>query len=266
MGRGLIFYVLFLLLLLLYLVSVFLYFHCHEIAGKSLLYVDYDIDCDSTQYYAFAPFVLVVLASFTIALPSVILFYLWIHRNDLYTTKTHQIVGWLYTPFVRGSEFWQVHDLLMKMVLTGMLIYIPPTSRSGAAVLVCVIACCNLNYFQPHKHKILFWLTQVSFITTASKYTIALLLSASKNTLEMELVGKVLIGLDIFFMVCSVLALFFSLVLLRIRVKEIQEETNNDDENGKEMTVKTSNSTKVVPVKKSRNSEMEEAAAKAWDK
>jgi len=49
-------------------------------------------------------------------------------------------------------------------------------------------------------------------------------------------------------------------------VKEIQEETNNDDENGKEMTVKTSNSTKVVPVKKSRNSEMEEAAAKAWDK
>ena len=209
--------------------SVFLYFHCHEIAGKSLLYVDYDIDCDSTQYYAFAPFVLAVLASFTIALPSVILFYLWIHRNDLYTTKTHQIVGWLYTPFVRGSEFWQVHDLLMKMVLTGMLIYIPPTSRSGAAVLVCVIAIANLNYFQPHKHKILFWLTQVSFITTASKYTIALLLSASKNTPEMLLVGKVLIGLDIFFMVCSVLALFFSLVLLRNRVKEIQEETNNDD-------------------------------------
>ena len=46
----------------------------------------------------------------------------------------------LYDPYVRGAEFWQVHDVLMKMVLTGMLIYIPTASRAGIAALLCVVA------------------------------------------------------------------------------------------------------------------------------
>ena len=53
----------------------------------------------------------------------------------------------LYDPYVRGAEFWQVHDVLMKMVLTGMLIYIPSASRAGIGALLCVVAVANLNYF-----------------------------------------------------------------------------------------------------------------------
>ena len=49
-------------------------------------------------------------------------------------------------PFVRGAEFWQVHDLILKMILTGMLIYIPPTSRAAAGALVCMLGLCTLNY------------------------------------------------------------------------------------------------------------------------
>lgn len=98
--------------------KVFQYFHCHNIAGKKLLRADYDIKCTSTEYYAFLPLVLAVLLSYTIALPLVISSYLYRHRNKLYTTETHQRIGWLYDPFVRGAEFWQVHDLLMKMLLT----------------------------------------------------------------------------------------------------------------------------------------------------
>jgi hypothetical protein len=60
------------------------------------------------------PVVLIVLVGFTIMLPASISFYLWKHRNNLYSTKTYQVVGWLYDPFVRGAKFWQVHDLLMK--------------------------------------------------------------------------------------------------------------------------------------------------------
>ena len=62
--------------------------------------------------------VLAVMCGYTVALPAVISFYLWRHRKELYTTKTHQRIGWLYDSFVRGAEFWMVHDLLMKMVLT----------------------------------------------------------------------------------------------------------------------------------------------------
>jgi len=46
----------------------------------------------------------------------------------------------LYEPYVCGAEFWQAHDVLMKMVLTGTLIYIPTASRAGIAALLCVVA------------------------------------------------------------------------------------------------------------------------------
>ena len=38
------------------------------------------------------------------------------------------------------------------MILTGMLIYVPPAERAGVAALVCMIAIANLNYFRPHKN------------------------------------------------------------------------------------------------------------------
>ena len=105
--------------------KVFQYFHCHEIAGREFLRADYDIDCKSNEYYMYMPFVVVVLVCFTIMLPVVILFYLFRHRKDLYSTRIHQRIGWLYDPFVRGAEFWQVHDLLIKMLLTASLFLQP---------------------------------------------------------------------------------------------------------------------------------------------
>ena len=98
--------------------KVFQFFHCQDLGGTHLLRADYDINCKSNEYFAFMPMVLAVMCGYTVALPAVISFYLWRHRKELYTTKTHQRIGWLYDSFVRGAEFWMVHDLLMKMVLT----------------------------------------------------------------------------------------------------------------------------------------------------
>ena len=150
-------------------------------------------------------------------------------------------MGWLYDSFVRGAEFWQVHDLLMKMVLTGMLIYIPTTSRAGIASLICVVACCNLNYFEPHKNKLLFWLSQISFIITTAKYIVALLLSsssgASSSVEEQKIIGTMLIALDIGFIGSSVLVILLSLWVLRLKV-------NNIHKKGREAR---NNSTKITP-------------------
>ena len=204
--------------------KVFQYFHCHDIAGRQLLRADYAIDCTSNAYFSYMTFVICVLLLFTIALPVVISFYLFVHRKNLYTTRTHQKIGWLYAPFVRGAEFWQVHDLLIKMILTGMLIYVPSTSRAGIAVLICIVAIANLNYFEPHKNKVLFWLSQVSFVTTASKYIVALLLSASMKKRNVIWVGGLMIGLDIFFMTSSAVAIVISLWMLHSKVVAIHHK------------------------------------------
>ena len=211
--------------------KVFQFFDCNNLAGKHLLRADYNVNCKSDEYFRFMVMVIFVLLSFVIALPGIISCYLWYNRKELYSTSIFQTVGWLYDPFVRGAEFWQVHDVMMKMILTGMLIYVPPTSRAGIAVLVCVIACCNLNFFRPHKNKILFWLTQLSFITTATKYVMALLLSADSID-EQDTISTLLISIDIFFMSSSVIAIVVTIWVLRKRIKEIQKEKKNQLEDG----------------------------------
>jgi CRP-like cAMP-binding protein len=142
----------------------------------------------------------------------------------------------------------------MKMILTGMLIYIPSTSRAGIGILVCVIAVANLNFFQPHKNKVLFWLTQLSFITTTTKYVVSLLLSLSDtaDTDENFAMSIFLITLDIFFMASSVLAIFISICVLTSRVKQI-----NRDEKAEQKALQLK-ATHVVPINHDEKDEKEE--------
>ena len=66
-------------------------------------------------------------------------------------------------------------------------------------------------------------------MTSTLKYTIALLLSASNNSLEIEIVGTVLVALDVFFMVCSILAIVISLIMLRTKIEEFNRQVKSDE-------------------------------------
>ena len=102
--------------------KVFQYFHCRNLAGRRYLFADYDVRCESPSWFGFLPVVLVVLASFTLLLPLSIGSYLYQKRKLLYTAAVQGRVGWLYAPFVKGAEGWMVHDVSLKMVLTGLII------------------------------------------------------------------------------------------------------------------------------------------------
>jgi hypothetical protein len=119
--------------------KVFQYFHCRDVGKKSLLRADYNIECGSDEWLAFLPLVLITLSAFTIALPLVLSFYLIYHRKDLYSTSVHQKIGWLYEPFVRGAEWWQIHDVLLKMGSFFVVIVAAYRSMGGT---YCHTYCC----------------------------------------------------------------------------------------------------------------------------
>ena len=201
--------------------KVFQYFHFQSVGGRLFVRADFSLVAWSEEYIQFLPYVVAVMFFFTAALPAVISFYLWRHRKELYTTSVYQTIGWLYDAFLRGAEFWQVHDVLMKMILTGMLIYVPNSARAAIASLLCTLACCNLNFFRPHKNKVLFWLTQISFLVTTFKYITAMILSSSKSdksASSVELIGYLLIFLDFIFMIASFIAIPMALFALRMKV------------------------------------------------
>ncbi len=149
----------------------------------------------------------------------------------------YQTAGFLYESFRRGSEFWQIHDLVLKMVLTGLLIYVPNTSRASVGAVVCTLAIANLNYFHPHKSPAPFWLTQVSFMTMCFKYVAALMLKIDATNADTDsaadrrVLGALLVGLDVMFLVSSVGAMGLAVHVLRSKLrrspanKELSETT-----------------------------------------
>lgn len=118
--------------------KVFQFFHCHNLAGRFFLFADYSLECYNDTWFAFLPVVLFVLFAFTVALPASISLYIFLHRGHLYSASVQQVMGWLWTPYRRGVEFWQVHDVVLKMILTGLLIYIPMTARTAVASMVSI--------------------------------------------------------------------------------------------------------------------------------
>jgi len=143
----------------------------------------------------------------------------------------------------------------MKMILTGLLIYVPPTSRAGAAIVICFFCLSNLNYFRPNKQKPLFWLTYISFMVTGSKYVVALLLSMlnastlerSVRMAELKYIGFMLIGLDFSFIASSLLCFLGCICNHCYQEKAKQTETEKVKPSGK----------KIVPVPKKEKTDDE---------
>ena len=96
------------------------------------------------------------------------------------------------------------------------------------------------------KNKILFWLTQLSFITTATKYVMALLLSADSID-EQATISTLLISIDVFFMSSSVIAIVVTIWALRKRIKEIRKEKEEKANNGETTTNSLSPSVIIDP-------------------
>jgi len=186
---------------------------------------------------------------------------LFINRKKLYGARMQAKIGWLYDPFHKGAEFWQVHDVTLKMILTGMLIYIPTSFRAAIAAMITVVSIANLNYFSPHKNRTLFTLTQVSFMVTCFKYLTGLMIAASqknrdKANADDKLFGYMLVSVDIIFMCSAVVATIMTIFIMKRKIKAVNEfkqkmkerikSTVHSGDWLKQLTV-PNKSTKVVP-------------------
>ena len=224
----------------------FYYFADDNVQGKRYLRSDYSIEYGGKIWSEFLPVVIVLGVCFVSALPLTIGTLLWRARHRFYSPHTKRKLGFLYRPFAPGAEFWELHEVLRKLLLTGVLIYVPPNARAAAAVLVCVLAVATLNYVQPHKNRVVFWVAEMAFLLTCFKYLSAIFVVAQ---VAGELVGEsnqvlgvLLILIDVSMMLGSMAAVMAVAVLLKRHAKELR------DLEIKEAKVKGEKSVSVVPM------------------
>eukprot|EP00505_MAST-04D_sp_SCG-Rhode-Island_P000627 Stramenopile-MAST_4_protein_627 len=135
-------------------------------------------------------------------------------------------IGFLYTRFNGGAEAWEVHEIVKKAILTGAIVFIQdPVIQAATAVVVCAFSIANLNYFRPHKNKLLFWIAQISFMTTLLVFLFAIVLMAVDGAnagQTLFVIGIILIVLNINVVCVSIVAMFAQVrgVMLKVRKEE----------------------------------------------
>jgi ankyrin repeat protein len=194
--------------------KVFQYFNCIEIHNRFFLYEDFTITCWKGEWLFFVPWVVMIGLVFAIGFPVLMAVYLHRHRTALHTAGVQAKIGFLYSSFVHGCEFWEIHEILRKSILTGVIIYFQdyPAFQTTAAIIICVVATATLNFFTPHKNKVIFWLVQISFIVTTFQYINVLILMVGVE--DQENVGILIIALDIIFFASSLFCLFACIYLI----------------------------------------------------
>jgi Ca2+-binding EF-hand superfamily protein len=195
--------------------KAFLYFAVHRLGHRRLLKSDYTVELGSNGWLLFLPLVIVILAGFTIALPIVLSSILFCNRKNLNAPNTRSTIGWLYNRYNHGVEFWEIFELMRKMILTGLLVYLPSTARASVAICICLIAVCVLNFFRPQSNTLVFWINNLAYVAISLKYLMTIVLDlASAYEYEVEL-SIALITIDCATMGFTVLGI--SMILLRLK-------------------------------------------------
>ena len=107
------------------------------------------------------------------------------------------------------------------------LIFLPPTSRAAVAILICVVCCCTLNYFQPHRNRLVLFVSQLSFLMSTFKYICAIFLRINAETVlganDATTLGWVMATMDVVFILVSLKVLVLIVVLLRASAGKAQQ-------------------------------------------
>ena len=231
--------------------ATFSYFQCHEVVGRKYMRTDYTIECwTSEKWLLFLPVVLSVLLGFTLLMPAGIGVYLFSQRHRLYTVSVQQRIGFLYKGFTKHAEFWLVHEMMRKLLLTGFLVLVPRVLKTPMGILVSLIALINLNYFRPHRSTLVFWAAQGSFSITALTYCMSSVFVAAEQLEQndgddssAEIVAIFLVSLNTLFLVLTASSAVMVVVVLKRKVDII----HNGEKKGKETDEKVKGNTKVVP-------------------
>jgi len=206
--------------------KAFYYFDCHWLGeNKALLRRDYGLACYEDEYNAYLPVAYTLLLGFALFVPLSLTTFIFIHRHELHSPSTRSKIGWLYPRFNTGSEFWEIHELMRKMVLTGMMVYFPSKMRPILSLVICIMACCSLNYFKPHRSHIVFWLAQGSFFLTSAKYLLTIFGMLSDLTEgQLDVLGTLLILFDVLVIVGGSLCIVAIFVLLHKTMKRLIDQ------------------------------------------
>ena len=166
---------------------------CHKIcvdteqaSCQSFLRSDYSVECYTSAYKKYV-MVAYVMIAFVTGFPVLTLFLLWKYQHNATKDETNTEeasneisagLSFLYENYSENSWFWEVLELLRKLMLTSVLILIGGESRTnlGTAAIISGLYAVLFASYQPISDRFEHWLQLISLMATCANMNVGMLL------------------------------------------------------------------------------------------
>ena len=165
------------------------------------------------------------ILGFSVGLPVAVFTFMFVKRKKLHNAKTLATAGWLYNRYRKGVEWWEVHELIRKLILCSAIVFIPPQLRVPFAILVSLTAMTSLNRFHPQKNGLVFKVALIAFTATCAKFISAIVVRAAVAEGDEKLrdqVGLYLVVQDILIYTFSFMAIVLLTIFLVQKVRKVR--------------------------------------------
>ena len=173
---------------------------CHKICAdienkscRSYLRSDYSVECFTGAYNNFAVLAFVMLI-YVVGFPLVTLFLLWRYHPkeaqsnffDEEGNEAQAALSFLYENYCPNSWFWEVLELVRKLILTSVLVLIGSESRTdlGVASIMSGLYTVLFVSYKPINDRFEHWLQLTSLLAICANMNIGLLLKIPEENIS----------------------------------------------------------------------------------
>ena len=170
----------------------------HDKNCRSYLRSDYNLECYTDSHMKFVTLAYIVL-SFVVLFPIVTVFLLWKNMRSMNLKQDEQNNGEGVNEVVRGLSFlyenysaecwfWELLELVRKVVVTSLLVLIGGESRTslGFAAIMSGLYTVLFAAYQPISDRFEHWLQLMSLVATSTNMNLGMLLKIPEESISSE--------------------------------------------------------------------------------
>jgi hypothetical protein len=167
--------------------NVFAMFACDEIDGVHYVHSDLSLICGwgDKRWSSFVVYTTAMILVFPIGIPVIFFVMLYRHRARLSSAGVRNKLGFLYEGYEYDMWWFELLDMLNKLVISSMLVFVDPLWQMPLGMLCCCSYTLVLLLCQPYIRK-----SDDRLALTAQMFIFLILLAGYVTITRVELDGR----------------------------------------------------------------------------
>lgn len=128
-------------------------FNCHVVGDRSFLVADFSLYCYEGDWGSYAALCGFFTALYPIGVPLACCLLIWNHRDRLKSPTTIYMIGFLYEAYSIECCYWELLDMVHKLLLTSIVTFFPTNAELPVALGVLGVYLMAILFMRPYKRK-----------------------------------------------------------------------------------------------------------------